>query len=89
MVNDLWLHNCIINSRKPTNVMSLQGMNQLGLNITRPYRNVCEIDSRVIKVCGLIKDLEVSFVDYPEVPFVMDVVVIEALDDWGMLLSRD
>jgi hypothetical protein len=89
MVNDLWLHNCMLDSGAPTNVMTLQVMNQLGLKITRPYRNVCEIDSRVIKVCGLIKDLEVRLVDYPEVPFVMDVVVIDVLDAWGILLSKD
>jgi hypothetical protein len=59
VVNDLLLHNCMLDSGASTNVMSLKVMNQLGLKITRPYRNVCGIDSKLIKVCGLIKDLKV------------------------------
>jgi hypothetical protein len=59
VVNDLLLHNCMLDSRASTNVMSLKVMNQLGLKITRNYRHVCRIDSKSIKVCGVIKDLRV------------------------------
>lgn len=41
-----------------------------------------------IKVCGLIKDLEVHLVNCHEVTNVMDVVVINVPDAWGMLLAR-
>jgi hypothetical protein len=68
--------------------MSLKVMNQLGLRTTRPYRNVCAMDSREIKVCGLIKDLHVKLVVYPNISILMDVVVIDVLDAWCMLLSR-
>jgi hypothetical protein len=64
-------------------------MNQLGLKITRPYRNMCGIDSRAIPICGLIKDLKVSLVAYPDISLLMDVVVIDVHDAWGMLLSRE
>jgi hypothetical protein len=57
LINDLLLHNCMLDSGASTNVMSLKVMNQLGLQITWPYRNVCTMDSREIKVHGLIKDL--------------------------------
>jgi hypothetical protein len=59
VVNDLLLHNCILDSGASANVMSLKVMNQSGLKITRPYKNVCEIDSKAIQVCGVIKDLKV------------------------------
>jgi len=52
MINNLLLHNCILDSRASTNVMALKVMSQLGLKITRPYRNVCGIDSRDIPGCG-------------------------------------
>ena len=52
-------------------------MNQLGLKTTRPYRNVCGIDSREIKVCGPIQDLKASLVAYPDIFVLMDVVVID------------
>jgi hypothetical protein len=88
VVNDLLLHNCMLDSGASTNVMSLKVMNQLGLKITRPYRNVCGIDSKAIKVCGVIKDLKVHLAIYPEVSLSMDVIVIDVPDAWGMLLSR-
>jgi hypothetical protein len=88
VVNNLLLHNCMLDSGASTNVMSLKVMDQLGLKTTRPYRNVCGIDSREIKVCGLIKDLKVSLVAYPDISLLMDVVVIDVPDAWGMLLSR-
>jgi hypothetical protein len=44
VVNDLLLHNCMLDFGVSANVMSLKVMNQLGLKITRPYRNVCGID---------------------------------------------
>lgn len=46
------------------------------------------MDSREIKVCGLIKDFQVKLVAYPDISLLMDVVVIDVMDAWGMLLSR-
>jgi hypothetical protein len=46
------------------------------------------MDSREIKVLGLIKDLHVKLVVYLDISFLIDVVVIDVLDSWGMLLSR-
>jgi hypothetical protein len=46
------------------------------------------MDSREIKVCGLIKDLHVKLVVYPNILVLMDVVVIIFLMLGGMLLSR-
>ena len=69
MINELLLHNCMLDSRASTNVMSLTVMNQLGLKTTQPYRNVCIMDSREIKVCGLIKDLQVNLLAYPDIIF--------------------
>jgi hypothetical protein len=78
----------MLDSGDSTNVMSLKVMNELGLETTRPYKNVCGIDSKEIKVCGLIKDLRVYLAAYPDISILMDVVVIDVPDAWGMLLSR-
>jgi hypothetical protein len=78
----------MLDSGASTNVMTLKVMNQLGLKTTCPYRNVCAMESREIKVCGFIKDLHVKLAAYPNISLLMDVVVIDVLDPWGMLLSR-
>jgi hypothetical protein len=77
IVNNLLLHNCMLDYGVSTNVMSLKVMNQLGLKTIIPYMNVCGIDSREIKFCGLIKDLKVSLAAYPNISILMDVVVID------------
>jgi len=46
------------------------------------------MDSREIKVHGIIKDLQVHLEVYPDISVFMDVVVIDVLDAWGMLLYR-
>jgi hypothetical protein len=49
---------------------------------------VCSFDSRATPICGLIKDLKVSLATYLDISLLMDVVVIDVLDTWGMLLSK-
>ena len=46
------------------------------------------MDSREIKVHKLIKDLQVRLAVYQDITLLMDVVVIDVPDAWGMLLSR-
>jgi hypothetical protein len=55
--------------------------------MARPYRT-CAMDSREIKVHGLIKDLQVIFAAYPEISILLDIVVVDLPNAWGMLLSR-
>jgi hypothetical protein len=57
--------------------MSLKVMNQLGLKTTRPYGNVCGIDSKKVKVYSLIEDVEVYLLDFPHISLIMNIVVID------------
>jgi hypothetical protein len=41
-----------------------------------------------VKVYGLIEDMEVCLLDLPHISLIMNIVVIDVLDAWGMLLSR-
>jgi hypothetical protein len=78
----------MLDSGASANVMSLKVMEQLGLKTTRPYGNVCGIDSKKVKVYGLCEDVEVYLIDFPHISLIMNIVVIDVLDAWGMLLSR-
>jgi hypothetical protein len=46
------------------------------------------MDYREIKVCGLIKDLQVKLAVYSDISLLMDVVVIDVPDAWGMFISQ-
>jgi hypothetical protein len=87
VVNNLLLHNCMLEYGNYTNVIYLKVMDQFILKTKIPYRNVCGINSREIKVCGFIKDLKFSLVAYPDISFFMDVVIIDVSDSCGMVLS--
>jgi hypothetical protein len=54
LVNELILHNCMLDSGASMNIIPLRVMEKLVLEISQPYQNVCAVDSQPITVCGLI-----------------------------------
>jgi len=56
----MFLHNTMLNSEALHNLMPKVIMYNLGLDITRPYKDLYSFDSRKLKFIGLIKDLVVS-----------------------------
>ena len=70
------------------NLMPKMIMDNLGLDITRPYKDLGSFDSRKVRFLGLIKDLVVSLHQRLENSIVMDVVVVDVPIKFGMLLSR-
>jgi hypothetical protein len=87
-INGLHLNNCMLDSGASMNFMSLKVMEQLGLKTTQPYGNVCGIDSKRVKVYGLCEDVEVFLIDFPNINLLMNIVVIDVLNSWGMVLLR-
>jgi hypothetical protein len=83
------LHNCMLDSKSYFNMMILKVMNQLEMEFTGPYANVCRFESKGVKVYDLMEGLEVHLADYPDFPIIMDVVVFYIPDTWGMILSRE
>jgi hypothetical protein len=88
MINDLLLHNCMYDSGASSNIITKNVMEMLNLKVTRPYHNVCAMDSREIETHGIILNLQVKLAAYPSITFPMDILVIDVPDAWGMLLSR-
>jgi hypothetical protein len=87
-INDQWLHNCMYDSGASSNIITKGIMQRLGLKVTRPYQNICAMDSREVETLGIIIDLPVKLAFHPDFAFKMDVLVIDVPDAWGMLLSR-
>jgi hypothetical protein len=76
-VNGLRLNNCMLDFGASTNAMSLKVMKQLGLNTTNPYGNVCGVDSKKVKVYGIIEYVEVYLHNFPHINLIMNIVVID------------
>ena len=71
-----------------SNIITKGIMQRLGLEVTRPYQNICAMDSKEVETLGIIIDLPVKLAFRPDFAFEMDVLVIDVPDAWGMLLSR-
>ena len=49
VIHDLLLHNCMLDSGASHNLLPLSVMEQLGLQITRPYKYLDSFDSKRVK----------------------------------------
>jgi hypothetical protein len=87
-IHDLILHNAMLDSGASHNLMPKAVMEKLGLEVTRPYKDLHSFDSSKVKCIGLIKDLCITLVQIPAKSMVMDVVVADIPPKYGMLLSR-
>jgi hypothetical protein len=87
-IHEMTLHNAMLDSVASHNLMPKVIMDELGLDITRPYKDCFSFDSRKVKCLGLIKYLVVSLSQIPSKNLVMNIVVYEIPPKFGMFLSR-
>jgi hypothetical protein len=87
-IHELILHNTMLDSGASHNLMPKEVMEKLGLEVTRPYKDLHSFDSNKVRCIGLIKDLCITLVQIPVKSMVMDVVVVDIPPKYGMLLSR-
>jgi len=76
-----------IESGASHNLMHRGIMEKLGLDTTRPYKDLYSFDSSKVRCLGLIKHLCVTLVKIPTKSVVMDIVVADIPPKYGMLLS--
>lgn len=87
-IHDMTLHNAMLDSGASHNLMPKVIMERLGLQVTRPYKDLFSFDSKRVQCIGLIKDVVVSLTQIPAKTIVMDIVVADIPPKFGMLLSR-
>jgi len=87
-IHDKILHNFLLDTGASYNLMPKVVMEELGLDITRPYHDLFSFDSRKVKGLGLIKDLANTLTQLPMKSMVMDIMVADVPPKFGMLLSR-
>lgn len=63
-------------------------MDEMGLDITRPYHDLFSFDSRKVKCLGLIKYLAITLSQLPMKSMIMDILVANVPPKFGMLLSK-
>lgn len=87
-IHDMTLHNAMLDSGASHNLMPKVIMKRLGLEVTRPYKDLFSFNSKIVQCIGLIKDVVVGLTQILAKTIVMDIVVAEIPPKFGMLLSR-
>jgi hypothetical protein len=87
-IHDKTLHNAMLDFGASHNIMPKVMMEKLGLDTTRPYKDLYSFDSRKFKCIGLIKDLCFTLAQILAKSMGMDIVVANIPPNYGMLLSR-
>ena len=87
-VHDMVVHNAMLDSGASHNLIPKGVVESLGLEVTRPYKDLYSFDSRRVKCLGLIKDMVVTLNKLPSKTIIMDVVVADIPPKFGVLLSR-
>ena len=86
-IHDKILHNCLLDSGASHNLMPKVVMDELGLNITKPYHDLSSFNSRKVKFPGLIKDLVINLSQLPSKIIVINIVVADIPPMFGILSS--
>jgi len=76
-IHDKILHNCLLDISASHNLMPKAVMEELGLDITRPYHDLFSSDLRKVKCLRLIKDLAITLTQLPMKSMMMDIVVAD------------
>ena len=74
-VHDMIVHNAMLDFGASHNLIPKGVVESLGLEVTRPYKDLYSFDSRKVKCLGLIKNMVVNLTKLPSKTVVMDVVV--------------
>jgi hypothetical protein len=87
-VHEMTLQNAMLDSGASHNLVPKVIMDELGLDITRLYKDLFSFDLRKVKCLGLIKDLVLSLAQIPAKHMVMGVVIADIPPKFDMMLSR-
>ena len=80
------VHNAMLDSGASHNLIPKGLVKSLGLEVTRPYKDLYSFDSRKVKCLRLIKDMVVTLTKIPSNTVVMDVVAANIPPKFGVLL---
>jgi hypothetical protein len=83
------LHNCLVDFGASSNVMPLAVCNKLGFVPLKSDKHVIQLDRTQVKVLGEIKDVMIRVATHPNFVQVIDIIVVDIPEAYGLLLSRD
>jgi hypothetical protein len=83
------VHNCLVDSRASSNVMPYSICKKLNVVPTRCSTHITQLDRSEVKVIGELKDVLIRVASNPKVHQVIDIVMEDIPEAYGLVLSRD
>jgi hypothetical protein len=83
------LHNCLVDSGASSNVMPLSICKKLNTVPLKSDKHVIQLDRTQVKVMGELKDVMIRMATHLKFVQVIDIIVVDIPEAYGLLLSRD
>jgi hypothetical protein len=83
------LHNCLVESGASSNVMPLSICKTLNTVPLKSDKHVIQLDKTQVKVMGELKYVIIKIAMHPKFVQVIDIIVVDIPEAYGLLLSRD
>jgi hypothetical protein len=83
------LHNCFVDSGASSNVMHLFICKKINVFPLRSDKHVIQLGRIQVKVMAELKDVMIIIATHPKFVQLIDIIVVDILEAYGLLLSRD
>jgi hypothetical protein len=83
------LHNFLVDSEASSNVIPLVICNKLGIVPLKSDKHAIQLDRTQVKVMGELKDVMIRITTHPSFVQVIDIIVVDIPEAYGLLLSQD
>jgi len=83
------LHNCLVDSGASSNVTTLLVCKKLNATPTKSDTHIIQLDITKVKVIEELKDVMIRIASNPKFHQVIDIIVVDILEAYRMLLSWD
>jgi hypothetical protein len=83
------LQNCLVDSGASSNIMPLAISKKLNAIPLKSDKHVIQLDITHITVMGELKDVMIRITKLPKFVQVIDIIVVDIPEAYGLLLSRD
>ena len=81
------LHNCLVDLGASSNVIPLSICNKLNAVPLKSDKHVIQLDITQVKVMGELKDVMIRMATHPKFIQVIDIIVVDIPEAYGLLLS--
>jgi predicted aspartyl protease len=83
------LHNFLVDSGASSNVIPLSIYKKLNMTPLKSDKHVIQLDRTQVKVIAELKHVMIKIATQPKFVQVIDIIVVDITEAYGMLLSRD